>query len=95
MKKISFMDVLTVLFMVGCIVVSVALVNESYVADEDMGNVMRMGLRIVGFLGCVGFPYVFGQAVTENRLLADDEWEDVYEPDEWNATADMDYTEWD
>lgn len=88
MKKINWFDVLAVLFMVGCVVVSIAFVNLSYTADEEMPNVLRTGLRIVGFFGCLAFPYVFGSAIAENRTIED-------EPAERNVTADLDYTEWD
>lgn len=67
MKKITFMDVLTVLFMVGCIVVSAALLNESYVGDEEMPNALRVGMRIIGYVGCIWLPYVFGKAIVDNE----------------------------
>ena len=93
MKKINWFDVLAVLFMVGCVVVSIAFVNLSYTAGEEMPNVLRTGLRIVGFFGCLAFPYVFDSAIAENRTIEYYEGDD--EPAEWSVTADLDYTEWD
>ena len=78
MKKISWDFVLAVVFLVGCAVVSIAMVcngfNEMQVGDYP--DWLALGMKIIGFTGTIFFPALLNQIVTEWR-------EDNEEAEEW------------